>query len=106
MPPAGQASRICYFIFDLLVCENHVLTRLPFIQRREIMNSAVKFRSSRIRIAEYFETSGEEMLRAVRKQGLEGQNEYLTIFARLDTGICTSQFGRSFLKCLRSIAVT
>jgi ATP-dependent DNA ligase len=30
----SQASRICYFIFDLLICQNRDLTRLPYIQRR------------------------------------------------------------------------
>jgi bifunctional non-homologous end joining protein LigD len=68
----SQASRICYFVFDLLVFENRDLTRLPFIDRRQIMTSALKFRSSRIRMAQHFETSAEEMLRAVRQQGLEG----------------------------------
>src|SRR5215470_14405285 len=68
----GQASRICYFVFDLLVYQNRDLTRLPFIERRQIMSSALKFRSPRIRMAQHFETSAEEVLRAVRQQGLEG----------------------------------
>jgi len=68
----SQASRICYFVFDLLVYENRDLTRLTFVQRREVMNSVLKFSSPRIRIAQYFETSAEEMIRAARQQGLEG----------------------------------
>jgi bifunctional non-homologous end joining protein LigD len=68
----SQAARICYFVFDLLICENHDLTRLPFIERRQIMNSVLKFRSSRICVAQHFEASAEEMVRAVRQQGLEG----------------------------------
>ena len=68
----SQALRICYFVFDLLVYQNHDLTRLPFIERRQIMSSALKFRSPRIRMAQHFETSAEEVLRAVRQQGLEG----------------------------------
>jgi ATP-dependent DNA ligase len=36
------------------------------------MDSALKFRSPRIRIAHHFETSAEEMLLAVREKGLEG----------------------------------
>ena len=68
----SQASRICYFVFDLLVYENRDLTRLTFILRREIMNSVLKFNSPRIRLAQYFETSAEEMRRAARNQGLEG----------------------------------
>ena len=66
-----EASRIHYFVFDLLVHANRDLTRLPLIERRQILNS-LKFQSSRIRIAEYFETSVENMLSAVRAQSLEG----------------------------------
>src|SRR6516164_240336 len=51
----SQASRICYFLFDLLVFQNHDLTRLPFTDRRQIMSSVLKFRSPRIRMAQHFE---------------------------------------------------
>ena len=50
----AEASRIHYFVFDLLVYNNRDLTRLPFVERRQILNSALKFGSPRIRIAEYF----------------------------------------------------
>jgi bifunctional non-homologous end joining protein LigD len=66
------ASRIHYFVFDLLVYQNRDLTRLQLIERRQILNSVLKFRPARIRIAEYFETSAEDMLSAVRAQSLEG----------------------------------
>jgi ATP-dependent DNA ligase len=68
----SQASRICYFIFELLFYQNRDLTRLTYIRRREIMDSALKFRSPRIRIAHHFETSAQEMILAVREKGLEG----------------------------------
>jgi ATP-dependent DNA ligase len=68
----SQASRICYFIFDLLVYGNRDLTQLPLIERREILNSALKLQSPKIRITQYVETSAETMLRSARKQGLEG----------------------------------
>jgi DNA ligase D-like protein (predicted ligase) len=67
-----QASQIHYFLFDLLVYENRDLTHLPFTERRKIMRSVLNFTSPRIRIAEYFETSAENMLGAIRGQGLEG----------------------------------
>jgi bifunctional non-homologous end joining protein LigD len=38
----NQASRICYLVFDLLVYKNRDLTRIPFIERRQIMNSALE----------------------------------------------------------------
>jgi len=67
-----QASRIHYFLFDLLVFRNRDLTQLPLIGRRQIMKSVLKFESARIRITDYFEASAADMLRAVRGQGLEG----------------------------------
>ena len=68
----AEASRIHYFVFDLLVYENRDLTYLPLIERHEIMKSVLKLGSSRIRITDYFETSAADMLDAVRGQGLEG----------------------------------
>jgi len=68
----ARASHIHYFIFDLLVYKNRDLTRLPLIERREIMKSGLKFDSPRIRIVESFETTAENMLNATRAQGLEG----------------------------------
>jgi bifunctional non-homologous end joining protein LigD len=67
-----EASRIHYFIFDLLICNNRDLTRLPLNERRKLMKSVLKLRSTRIRISEQFETSGNDMLAAVRQQQLEG----------------------------------
>jgi DNA ligase D-like protein (predicted ligase) len=68
----SEASRIHYFVFDLLVYENRDLTRLPLIERRELMRALLKFRSPRIRVSDYFEASAADMLKAVRHQGLEG----------------------------------
>jgi len=67
----SQASRIHYFIFDLLMCNGHDLTNLPLSQRREFLRQFVK-PGSRIRISEQFEVSATEMLSAVREQKLEG----------------------------------
>ena len=66
------ASRIHYFVFDLLIYKNRDLTHLPLIERREIMRSALQFVSTRVHISDYAETSATNMLRAVREQGLEG----------------------------------
>jgi len=67
-----QASRICYFVFDLLVYQNWDMTELPLIERRELLKSVLKFKSPRIRIAEYFDTSAKAMLESTAEQGLEG----------------------------------
>ena len=58
----NQASHIHYFIFDMLVCENRDLTRLALSERRQLMKSVLKLRSPRLRIAEQFEASANDML--------------------------------------------
>ena len=68
----NEASRIHFFIFDLLVYEGRDLTRLPMFERREIMRSVLKFKSPRLRISGYVEASATDILNAVREQGLEG----------------------------------
>ncbi len=67
----SQASRIHYFIFDLLICKDSDLTGLPLSRRRELLTTFVK-PNSRIRISEQFAVGATEMLSAVKLQGLEG----------------------------------
>jgi bifunctional non-homologous end joining protein LigD len=67
-----EAARIHFFVFDLLVYQGRDLTRLPLIERREIMSSVLRFSSGRVRITDYLEASATDMLHAVRQQGLEG----------------------------------
>src|SRR5215472_15715589 len=58
----SEASRIHYFIFDLLICNDRDLTGLPLSERRGLMKSFLKLHSGRIRIAEQFEASANDML--------------------------------------------
>lgn len=68
----AKASKICYFVFDLLVFEGRDLTHVPLVERRAILQEKLQFISPLIRIAPYFETSATTMLQSARKQGLEG----------------------------------
>ena len=68
----AEVSRIHYFVFDLLVFNNRDLTRLPLIERHEIMKSVLRFESARVRIADHFQVPPADMLSAIRAQGLEG----------------------------------
>jgi bifunctional non-homologous end joining protein LigD len=68
----SEASRIHFFIFDLLIYKGRDLTRLPLIERRELLGSLPKFNSGRIRITDFLQASAADMLHAVRQQGLEG----------------------------------
>jgi DNA ligase D-like protein (predicted ligase) len=67
----SQASRIHYFVFDLLIFEGRDPTGLPLSQRRELLQEFIK-PNSRIRVSEQFEVSAGVMLAAVRAQKLEG----------------------------------
>jgi bifunctional non-homologous end joining protein LigD len=65
------ASRIRYFVFDLLVLKGRDLTSLPLIERRKLL-ATVKLGSSWVRISEQFDIAANDMLAAVRQQELEG----------------------------------
>ena len=67
----ASASRIQYFVFDLLVLNGRDLTNLPLAERRKLLKS-VKLRSPRIRVSEQFDISADQMLAAIRQQALEG----------------------------------
>jgi bifunctional non-homologous end joining protein LigD len=67
----AEQSRIQYFVFDLLISNGRDLTNLPLTERWKLLKS-IKLRSPRIRVSEQFDISGDQMLAAVREQGLEG----------------------------------
>jgi DNA ligase D-like protein (predicted ligase) len=68
----ASASRIHYFVFDLLVLRGRDLMNMPLTKRRELMKSVLKLPSQAIRVSEQFDIPAENMLSAVRTQGLEG----------------------------------
>src|SRR5256886_8593817 len=68
----AEASRIRYYIFDLLCWKDRDLTRLPLIERRALLKALVVVREKRIRTAEYVEAAPTDLLAAVRQQQLEG----------------------------------
>jgi len=68
----AEASRIHYYIFDLMRWKDRDVTGLSLIERRELLKSVVAIRDKRIRISDYIEATPEALLSAVREQGLEG----------------------------------
>jgi bifunctional non-homologous end joining protein LigD len=68
----AESSRIQYYIFDLLCWKDRDLTRLPLIDRRALLKSLVALRDKKIKISDYIEAAPEDLLSAVREQGLEG----------------------------------
>ncbi len=68
----AEASRIRYYIFDLLCWEDRDLTHVPMVERRALLKSVVVIPDKRIRISDYFEAAPKDLLSAVREQRLEG----------------------------------
>src|SRR5216684_3409364 len=68
----AEASRIQYYVFDLLCWKDRDLTRVPLVERRALLKSVVVIRDKRIRIVDYVEAAPKDLLAAVREQGLEG----------------------------------
>jgi len=66
----AEASRIHYFVFDLLVFKERDLTNLPLTGRRKLLKT-IKL-SGRIRLSEQFDIPVTDMVSVVRQQGLEG----------------------------------
>jgi DNA ligase D-like protein (predicted ligase) len=65
------ASRIHFYVFDLLCLNNRDTTKLPLIERRELLRT-LAFKDKRIKIVDYVEAQPTELLSAVREQHLEG----------------------------------
>jgi DNA ligase D-like protein (predicted ligase) len=68
----AEAGRIHYYVFDLLCWRGRDLSRLPLIERREMLKSLLSLPEKRIRISDYVEAAPEELLSAAREHGLEG----------------------------------
>jgi bifunctional non-homologous end joining protein LigD len=64
-------SRIQFYVFDLLCLRNRDTTKLPLIERRELLKT-LAFKDKRIKIVDYVEAQPTELLVAVREQQLEG----------------------------------
>src|SRR5260370_14469648 len=68
----AEASRIHYYVFDLLCWRDRDLTRLPLVERRALLKSLVVVQDKRIRTWDYVEAAPKDLLSSVREQGLGG----------------------------------
>src|SRR6266478_4357299 len=68
----AEASRIQYYVFDVLCWKDRDLTRVPMVERRALLKSLLVIRDKRIRVSDYFEAAPKDLLSAVREQRLEG----------------------------------
>jgi bifunctional non-homologous end joining protein LigD len=66
----SEAKRIRLFVFDLLCYQGRDLTKLGLMRRRELLGK-LAFNNRVVRL-DYLEAAPQELLAAVRAQGLEG----------------------------------
>jgi bifunctional non-homologous end joining protein LigD len=68
----GGTNREIYFAFDLLWLDGRDLRRLPYEERRALLEKALKRPPANIALAERIDKSGEEALAQAAKAGWEG----------------------------------
>jgi DNA ligase D-like protein (predicted ligase) len=68
----SHAANMYFYIFDLLSFQNRDLTKLPLIERRELLNVVFDPSSPAIRKLDYLEVPAHQVLATVKKNGLEG----------------------------------
>jgi bifunctional non-homologous end joining protein LigD len=70
---SSKTADIVYFVFDAPHFGGYDLTRVPLIQRRQLLQKVFgKTGSARVRYSEHFDAPVEQLLEGACKQGLEG----------------------------------
>ena len=70
----AESSRIQYYIFDLLCWKDRDLTRLPLIERRELLKSVVALHHKRIKISDYVEAAPKDYCPQCARKNLKGSS--------------------------------
>jgi len=69
---SGRRPAIVYYVFDLLHHDGQSLIDLPIEERQKALEKLIGSKSKTVRISPVFTTKPDELLAAVRQQGLEG----------------------------------
>jgi bifunctional non-homologous end joining protein LigD len=68
----SDPTKVCYYAFDLLCWRNRDTTRLSLLERRALVSAIMgDIRDPRIRVSEYLQVIGSDILAAIREQRLE-----------------------------------
>ena len=67
-----NAEDIVFYVFDVLAYRGRDVRDLPLPQRRELLNDALQRANHPVRVSAILDSSAEDLIRAVRSQGLEG----------------------------------
>ncbi len=91
----GSDVPVFYYLFDLLAYQNKDVRKLPFTERRELLEQHVMpSLHDPIRLSNRFDAKPADMLAAAREQGLEG-----VIGKRTDSLYEASERSGAWLKC-------
>ncbi|MEP6793009.1 MAG: DNA ligase D [Saprospiraceae bacterium] len=63
---------LVYYVFDLIWLDGYDLTKVPLTERRKILMQILPAGHSIIRMSNAFDSKASDLLKAVRKMGLEG----------------------------------
>ncbi len=63
---------LVYYVFDLMWLNGYDLTKVPLAERRELLMQILPAGHSIIRMSNAFDSTASDLLKAVRKMGLEG----------------------------------
>ncbi len=87
----GQKNPVHLYVFDLLYLDGFDLRRVPLIERKRLLQKIVQ-PFPLLRVSDYFENAGEDLLEAARQSGLEG------LVAKNTTSVYESRRSRNWLK--------
>jgi bifunctional non-homologous end joining protein LigD len=87
----GQKNPVHLYVFDLLYLDGFDLRRVPLIERKRLLAKIIQ-PFPLLRVSEYFENTGDDLLEAARQSGLEG------LIAKSTTSVYESRRSRNWLK--------
>ncbi|WP_442203800.1 non-homologous end-joining DNA ligase [Rhizobium sp. RAF56] len=67
-----RSSEAILYVFDLLYLDGRDVTKLPFFDRRQLLDPLFELSEGAIRLSDYIQTDGAELLGAACARGLEG----------------------------------
>jgi bifunctional non-homologous end joining protein LigD len=88
-----NGHRLLYYVFDILNLENHDLKKVPFTERKRILEAVLKNVSHPIRYSAAFEGDPEVLLAEAKKNRIEG-----LIGKRLDSLYEAGRRSRAWIK--------
>ena len=87
-----QGSRTLIFVFDILWLDGHDVRKLPYLDRRELLERTLRRPPALVRVSEQLEMTGDKALLHAAEHGLEG------VIAKRKTSIYEGRRSKEWLK--------